>query len=100
MTAGMFKPDQMVSAPPKQGEGRRWWVRILDMSDNRHFAKVKGGKANSPPYWVDVTLLLTKAEMRARAKPRMSLKRAKAAVKALGVPGVSTLAELAAKRES
>jgi hypothetical protein len=70
MNSQLMKPDQLVSAPNKQGVGRRWWVRIVDLSDCRRFAKVKGGKMAGAPWWVAVDLLETKAEKRANDRRR------------------------------
>ena len=73
-----FKPDQIVRAPCKNKAGRFWWVRILDLSDCRRFAKVKGGKASGRPYWVPVGRLQTKAEIRKARRRRKAVSLPKA----------------------
>jgi hypothetical protein len=73
MNSQLLAPDKLVSAQNKQGFGRRWWVRILDISDCRRFAKVKGGKMAGAAWWVPVADLETPAEKRANDRKRKGI---------------------------
>ena len=47
-----IRPDKMLRVKARFGCARKWWVRILDLSDDRKFAKVECSRRGVPPWWV------------------------------------------------
>jgi hypothetical protein len=45
-------PDKMLRVKARGHGVRKWWVRILDLSDDRKFAKVECSRRGVPPWWV------------------------------------------------
>ncbi len=57
-----MRPDKWISAPAKAGKsGRRRWVTILEISEDRRFAKVKNSHPRHPPWWTRLASLRNRA---------------------------------------
>ena len=57
-----MRPDKWISAPAKAGRsGRRRWVTIVEISEDRRFVKVKNSHPLHPAWWTRLSSLRNRA---------------------------------------
>lgn len=67
--------DRMLRVKSRFGYERKWWVRILDFSDDRKFAKVECSKRGVPPWWVPFSEIESGPFEKPKRKPGIRRKR-------------------------